>query len=221
MSYAPCRPPPLSPALLFGLGLYAAPRALLDLALADAARCAARRYVGVFDRLAELGDARFLIDPIDLPIRFLLRLSAGTPALAVAREGELDPAPDAAVRGPLVDLVALLEGRLDGDALFFSRQLTVEGDTEKILILRNAIEGDEINVAELLLERVAPFDRLLRAALGPAAHALGFMESALSGLQQVLQHPLRQQIETRDAELERLAARVKQLEAVAQRRRAS
>ncbi len=220
MSYESRHPPPLSPVLLLGLALHVAPRALLDFALSDALRCAERRYPRVFERLAELGDARFLIDPIDLPIRFLLRLSEGCPALSLAPEGDMDPPPDAAVRGPLVDLLALLEGRLDGDALFFSRQLTVEGDTEKVLVLRNAIEGDEVNVVELLLERVAPFDRLLRPALRPATQGYALADEFLARLRQALQHPLRQQIEARDAELERLADRVQRVEAAAQRRRA-
>jgi len=41
-------------------------------------------------------------------------------------------------------MIELLEGRADGDALFFSRTLTVEGDMEAVVALRNAIDGSEI-----------------------------------------------------------------------------
>jgi predicted lipid carrier protein YhbT len=37
----------------------------------------------------------------------------------------------------------LLEGKLDGDALFFSRDLVVDGDTEAVVMLRNIIDGAE------------------------------------------------------------------------------
>jgi predicted lipid carrier protein YhbT len=215
------RPPPLTPVLLLGFALHAVPRALLDLVLADAAACAFRRYPGVFERLAGLGEARFLIDPTDLPFAFLLRLSADRPALAVAPEGTPDPPPDAVLRGPLTDLLALLEGRADGDALFFSRQLAMEGDTEKVLVLRNAIEGDDVDVAELLLERLAPLDRLLRPALGSAARAYALADGFLSLVQQSLHQPVRQELEARDAEIRRLAERVQQAEAAARRPRAA
>jgi predicted lipid carrier protein YhbT len=215
------RPPPLSPVLLLGFALHAAPRALLDFALADAAACAFRRYPRVFERLAGLGEARFLIDPTDLPLAFLLRLSGGGPALGLAPEGAIDPAPDAVLRGPLADLLALLEGRLDGDALFFSRQLAVEGDTEKVLTLRNAIEGDAVDVTELLLGRLAPFDRVLRPALGPAARVYALADGFLCLVQQAVQQPLRREIEARDAEIRRLTERVQQAETTARRPRAA
>jgi predicted lipid carrier protein YhbT len=175
----------------------------------------------VFERLAGLGEARFLIDPTDLPLAFLLRLSGGGPALGLAPEGAIDPAPDAVLRGPLADLLALLEGRLDGDALFFSRQLAVEGDTEKVLTLRNAIEGDAVDVTELLLGRLAPFDRVLRPALGPAARVYALADGFLCLVQQAVQQPLRREIEARDAEIRRLTERVQQAETTARRPRAA
>jgi predicted lipid carrier protein YhbT len=51
------------------------------------------------------------------------------------------------VSGPLVLLLALAEGRADGDAEFFGRQIVVEGDMEAALALRNALENEAIDFA--------------------------------------------------------------------------
>jgi len=61
-------------------------------------------------------------------------------------------------------LIDLLEGRLDGDALFFSRELTVEGDTEAVLLLRNAVDSDEVDLFEDLLSVLGPLAGPLRFA---------------------------------------------------------
>ena len=81
------------------------------------------------------------------------------------------PAADAAIRGALKTLVDLLEGRLDGDALFFSRELAIEGDTEAVVALRNAVDDAEIDLAEDVL-----------SVLGPASRPAGW---ALSGAQAI------------------------------------
>lgn len=42
----------------------------------------------------------------------------------------------------------MVDGRYDGDALFFTRDLRVEGDTEAIVCLRNALDDVEGSVAD-------------------------------------------------------------------------
>jgi predicted lipid carrier protein YhbT len=41
----------------------------------------------------------------------------------------------------------MVHGALDGDALFFSRDIVIEGDTEAVLALRNAVDDAEIDLA--------------------------------------------------------------------------
>ena len=53
---------------------------------------------------------------------------------------------DAGVEAPLVTLLALLEGRCDADALFFSRDLKVIGDMEAMLAMRNALDDCDIDL---------------------------------------------------------------------------
>ena len=42
----------------------------------------------------------------------------------------------------------MVDGHLDGDALFFSRELIVEGDTEAVVVLRNALDDLDGSIAD-------------------------------------------------------------------------
>lgn len=69
-------------------------------------------------------------------------------------------------------LLGMIDGRYDGDALFFTRDLIVEGDTEAVVCLRNALDDVEGNVAD----DVATFfgavgKRILKIARGMTLHA--------------------------------------------------
>lgn len=160
-------PPPL-PALLAGAVLRSVPRGLLRPVLAGAMTVVQRRHPDAFGRLDALGDADFLIDPVDLPLYLVLRLKAGVPRLSVVRHQADAAPPRAIIRGPLPVLVELLEGRVDGDAVFFSRDLAVEGDMEAVVALRNAIDNAGIDLAEDLLSPLGPFRRPARRALRAA-----------------------------------------------------
>ena len=68
------------------------------------------------------------------------------------------------IAGPLVGLLGLIDGSYDGDALFFSRDLTIEGDVEAVVALRNAIDSEDVDLvadAAALQGPLAPFGRLL------------------------------------------------------------
>ena len=148
---------------LAGLLMRPLPLAPLQPLLAVALAVMRRRHDGVFERLAELDDPLFVIDPTDLPFVFKLHLHHQRPSLVASREFSTEEA-TAIIRGPLPMLIDLLEGRLDVDALFFSRELTVEGDTEAVLLLRNAVDSDEVDLFEDLLSVLGPLAGPLRFA---------------------------------------------------------
>jgi predicted lipid carrier protein YhbT len=100
-------------------------------------------------RLGEHAGARFAIDPVDCPIVFLIEPRPAHPRLTVARQLQSSDW-DARISGNLVVLLGLLEGAYDGDALFFSRDLTIEGDTAAVLSLRNAIEDADLDTGRVL-----------------------------------------------------------------------
>jgi len=96
----------------------------------------------LFARLGPHAGKRFLIDPIDLPFVLLLTPKPERPLLTAHRRYER-PAYDAAIAGGFFNLLDMIDGSLDGDALFFSRALRVSGDTEAVVALRNALDDFE------------------------------------------------------------------------------
>ncbi|NIR58454.1 MAG: sterol-binding protein, partial [Gammaproteobacteria bacterium] len=52
----------------------------------------------------------------------------------------LVPECDATIAGPMSAFLGMMHGEIDGDALFFSRDISVDGDTSAVLALRNAID---------------------------------------------------------------------------------
>jgi len=165
-------PPPFSPVLLAGLLLRPLPAALLGPPLAVALALMRRRHGDVFARLEPLGAASFLIDPTDLPPAF--RLDLAPPSLRLVGDDDATEA-TATIRAPMAVLLDLLAGRIDGDAMFFSRDLVIEGDTAAVLTLRNAVDGADIDLADdmaaVLGPLAVPGRRLWALAGGIAARA--------------------------------------------------
>ena len=147
------------------------PPAPLGLALTALSRRVSARHPGMLRRLGDYADRAVLIDPTDLP--FVLRMEpAAGPRITAHRRGR---APEAAARiaGPLSALTGMLHGRYDGDALFFSRDLVIEGDTEVVLALRNALDDAELDLGGELAALAGPCGALVRRAVAVAERASG------------------------------------------------
>ena len=65
--------------------------------------------------------------------------------------------PDLAIGASLHDLWLLARREEDPDSLFFSRRLTLEGDTELGLIFKNTMDAFDGGVFEQFLSKLAPF----------------------------------------------------------------
>lgn len=152
---------PLSPVLIAGMLARPLPLGLLKPLLQRAMDRISHNHPDLFDRLKGVGSPSFLIIPSDLPFAFLMQTNAQAPSLHALKKNELPPQQtvDATIQGPLEQLLMLLEGRIDGDALFFSRTLTVHGDTEAVVALRNAVDSADIHVQDELLGLFGPFKR--------------------------------------------------------------
>lgn len=120
-----------------------------------------RQHPDLFDRLGEHADKRYAFVPTDLPLGFLIEPAARR--ISVHRTPHL-PAADACMGGTFVLLLALLEGQLDGDAVFFSRSLTITGDMEAMLALRNALDDCNIDLPADIARMSGPFAPLVRRA---------------------------------------------------------
>jgi predicted lipid carrier protein YhbT len=136
-----------------------------------------RNHPNLFNRLGSHAAKTFAVDPEGYPFVFLIRPNPHDPRVLVRRSVAGQNA-DACIRGRLPSLVALAEGKADGDALFFSRRLAIEGDVEAVLALRNAIDDARLDLTHEATSPLGPLavpaQRLVRMAmdmLSPADHA--------------------------------------------------
>lgn len=164
------------------LALAGVPASLLDAALAEAMAMMRRRHPDVFDRLAGLGTTILRIEVDDLPVAFALALGPppDRPWLRVATP---EVCPRAVIRGSFATLLGLLEGRCDGDGLFFARALSVEGDMEVVVGLRNAVDGEAIDLVQDIVAELGPLGpplalvrQIARSIVGLAADLAGAAE---------------------------------------------
>ncbi len=134
----------------------------------------------IASRLADYAATTFAIDPVDCPFAFLITPGRGAPSVRLVRD-LAGATHDARIAAPLMMLLGLLDGSYDGDALFFSRDLVIEGDTEAVLALRNAIENAELDpasVAGVPDALQAPFNRVAAIVLDGVRRVLDAPEPA-------------------------------------------
>jgi len=146
--------------------LRAMPLAPLSVSLTAYSRKAAKSHPGLFRRLGEYSHTKFVLDPTDLPFVICLDPNGGTPRVTVTRR----PGAGAArIAGSLAALLGLVHGAFDGDALFFSRDLVVEGDTAAALALRNAVDDAELDLSREISDLSGPL-------AGPMQRVFAFLE---------------------------------------------
>ncbi|WP_022720951.1 SCP2 domain-containing protein [Rhodopseudomonas sp. B29] len=126
------------------------------------------RHPRIFDRLGPHTAKRYGLAPTDLPIAFVLEPRRMNPRVTVVRT--LPANIDARIAGTLSALIGMTDGSYDGDALFFSRDIEIDGDMEAVVALRNAIDDSRV---DFLHESVAwfgplaaPIERILRGIVG-------------------------------------------------------
>lgn len=123
----------------------------------------AKAHPGLFERLDEHRDKRFAFVPTDLPLVFVVVPSRQQ--ISVLRK-PVDVTAEAVTEAPLFLLLALMEGRCDADALFFSRDLSVTGDMEAMLAMRNALDASNIDLQKDLAQLAGPFAPIAGRVIG-------------------------------------------------------
>jgi predicted lipid carrier protein YhbT len=169
------------------------------------------RHADVFARLRPLGGAAFLIDPWDVPFKIVLRPGTQPPDIQVFRQETPPPEVAAVIGGALATLLDLLQGRGDGDALFFSRDLVFEGDTEAVLTLRNAVDGADIDIFEVVTSALGPLAPAARRLAGPGRLLAGRLQRDMQRVQAALTAPIAERCAAQAAELASLAEQVRVL----------
>ncbi len=209
--------PAFSTAILRG-GLRLLPQPVVAAGAALLLRRIGRGHPALFRALEALPPARLCIEITGLPHRFLLQLG-GPPRLAVARGGRPDA--DARIRGSLESLLGLLEGRLDSDTLFFSRAITVEGNSAIVVGLHNQLERDRIDLPAELGALLGPLARPARAGARRLETIAGRIRTRLTAAHRALHDgephdgepaPAAAEIAALRGEIDRLARRLARIE---------
>jgi predicted lipid carrier protein YhbT len=124
----------------------------------------ASRQPAIFARLGRHAGSVFLIDPLNLPIVLTLSPHPRQPRLRADWRGRHEKT-DCRIAGSFLTLLALIDGRGDGDALFFSRHLTVEGDIDAVVSLRNALDDLDVTLVQDIVQSSGPMRMPLEALL--------------------------------------------------------
>ncbi len=122
----------------------------------------------MFDRLGEHQQASFLIDPVNLPFALVLHPDPSDLSLRAWPRKSAPPC-DASISGKFLDLLQLVDGDQDGDALFFSRDLDISGNTEAVVCLRNALDDVDGSIAQMVADMFGPPGRAILQAFRRAA----------------------------------------------------
>lgn len=200
----------LTPGLLAGLALRPVPpRLLRALCRPVLDRLRARLAPRLGDRLSGLS-GRVAVVPAGHPVAVVATISDGALSLDLAHA---DAPAEAVVRAPLEVLAALTDASgLDGDATFFSRALTIEGDTGLVMALRYALEDAGAGPADLVAVLPAPAQPFAARGGGLVRHLHAAASRDLALVQDAALAPLR-------ADLARQETRLARVEAAAKRRR--
>jgi O2-independent ubiquinone biosynthesis accessory factor UbiT len=100
----------------------------------------------LFARMGPAAGKAILIDPVDMPFTVLMRPDNENPDMRAYRRGNA-PEADAQIRGTFAGLFKMLDTQLDGDALFFSRDLKITGELDVVVALRNALDDIDGSIA--------------------------------------------------------------------------
>ena len=124
-------------------------------------RAMRRRHPKLVDNFARLDPAVVHVFPADMPHRFAIEFGGGKMNVRVLLKDAPNP-PDAEIRGNLMALIDLLEGRIDGDAMFFSREIEITGSTAVIVAVRNTLDREEILITDEIAAIFGPLERPAR-----------------------------------------------------------
>lgn len=139
-------PPGLLPGFISSL-ISPLPRGPMEEILSRLIRSLITRRPDLMARLGETAEVPIAVVPDDLPHAFRLSLDRYNPRVRIVDKEQVKDA-SAIIRAPFLVLLGLLDGTFDGDAVFFSRSLRIEGRMDHVLALRNTLEEADLTPAE-------------------------------------------------------------------------
>ncbi len=142
---------PFEPTLLLGFALRALPLSVIQQSVTKLSENLQKKYPHFVERLVDLNEPSWLINPVDMPFAFYLSIKDEHLNIeALRKEGE-KPEASATIHASLPHLLKMMNGSSDGDALFFTRDLNIEGSTEAVVALRNAIDATGADITQEVL----------------------------------------------------------------------
>lgn len=188
------------------------PLAIVDMAVQKLARRLCSRYPLIIERLSDLRGTRFVINITDL--QYWIEFSFYDNSIKTKTYCKAPETADVSVAGTLVDLINMLDGDVDGDALFFSRNITVDGNTEALLTLRNAIDSEDINLKEDLLALSGVFRVPTRIAFNSLNRIFSRITKDMESISNAITFPLKLQQEALCADNNSLRNKITSLEKI-------
>ncbi len=129
------------------LAVRTTPLPFLNFALSQIIKKVTYKRPLIFKRLQGHHHKIFVISIPNLGLHLVLQPNPSFPQLIAHRKIE-STAYDAKISGSLLALLGMVDGQYDGDALFFSRDLQLSGDTEAVVCLRNALDDMDGSIIE-------------------------------------------------------------------------
>lgn len=213
--------PKQSLALLRGAAVLL-PRPVLSRIVARVVDGLGRAHPRLLGNLARLDPAVVHIDAVDLPYRLAIQVGRAPVTLTIV--DRQCAGADAVVTASVATLLDLLEGRIDSDTLFFRRDLAISGNSSVIVGLRNALDREELCVADEIAALCGRFGPPARALARRCDRSLERIGERVAAMHRTL-HPPAEAAPAASADLDRcrqeisaLTARLAKLEARQKRR---
>lgn len=152
-----------------------------------------KNHPSMLARMAEYTPALIKVVPIDLPLTLLITLNKDNLTIKINKNNDI--AADATLSSTLKIFMQMLEGKTDGDALFFSRQLIIEGNTELIVAFRNVLEAENINLQDEIVATAPFFHNLINKGVNFHKSLFNRLEADMNMLQKYCLQPIEDKFE--------------------------
>lgn len=106
-----------------------------------------RDHPSIFSRLGAYKSFSYLIDVRQLPFLLLLQPDPSHPKLRALSRRPV-PVGDARITGSFGQLTKMVSGEMDGDALFFSRDIEITGNLEAVVCLAKAMDDIDTSIMD-------------------------------------------------------------------------
>jgi len=202
--------PPFSPVLIAGILTQPVPLYIIDKVLEHITSNLQKNHPSILERLEAIENKKFLISPTDLPFSIIITFLKDEIISVSTKDADIET--DVRIYGSISSLVKMLDGEVDGDALFFSRELIVEGDTEALLTLRNSMDADDINILYEMLDSFGILGPIIEKFIKPSQNFSNAISDNMNLLKNSVLGTVIEELESQEAYIEKLNEKISDLQ---------